>query len=73
MLLESKEIETYLSRSLLTEGSWLWMGREADVEKEVERNKFLTRRIRDNNINLPSFAGFGFSRHLVRLHVPPRG
>ena len=51
-MLESKEIETYLSRSLLTEGSWLWMGREADVEKEVERNKLLTRRIRDNNINL---------------------
>ena len=73
MLLESKEIETYLSRSLLTEGSWLWMGREADVEKEVERNKFLTRRIIDNNISLPIFAGFGFSRHILRLHVPPRG
>ena len=37
---------------MLTEGSWLWIGREADVEKEVERNKILTRRIRDNNINL---------------------
>ena len=73
MLLESKEIETYLSRSLLTEGSWLWMGREADVEKEVERNKFLTRRIRDNIKNSSSFAGLGFSRHLLRLHVPPRG
>ena len=50
------------------------MGREADVEKEVlEQNKNLTRRIRDNNIDLPLFAGFGFSRHLLRLHLPPRG
>ena len=72
-LLESKEIETYLfqesahRRLLVMDGarSWCW--------KRGRTQQIFNTKDRDNNIDLKSFAGFGFSRHLLRLHVPPRG